>query len=174
MEEEIKPVKVPKSGVVKSRPVLLSVFCLFSFIFFFDSVRPLFSGNILVRVGYQSIKSVFCAGDLYEISDPDVFLGGVPASFIGLYWNFFHLELKKNRILSTRHFLSRHCFHAIFQSPDCIYHYCFIYYTSAAVWSFLPKTEITAFKGSFFFSPMLCRRPYNIKLHDMLNNVNLN
>ncbi len=34
MEEKIKPVKIPKAGQAASRPVLLTVFCLFSFVFF--------------------------------------------------------------------------------------------------------------------------------------------
>ena len=33
MNEEIRPIKIQESGQVKSRPVLLSVLCLFSFVF---------------------------------------------------------------------------------------------------------------------------------------------
>ena len=34
MNEEIKPVKIPNTGQEKFRPVLLSVLCFFSFVFF--------------------------------------------------------------------------------------------------------------------------------------------
>ncbi len=76
MTEEIKPVKVGEKQVERSRPVLLSVLCLFSFIYF-GLVAIIFLTSALWSGRIASVVNSYVPEDIFTHSQLLlVFLGG--------------------------------------------------------------------------------------------------